>query len=316
MRIIRHLSDISPDIKASVATIGNFDGVHIGHQAILAELLKYGVEQGLPPVVISFEPTPREFFAPAAAPPRLTGLREKFDMLESHGMQYLLLLRFNRALAELSAEDFIRKVLVDGLHIRHLLIGDDFRFGHGRRGDHAMLAAQGEQFGFTVAATATQTIEGERVSSTRVRAALASGDLDLAATLLGRRFRISGRVAHGDKLGRQLGFPTINIRRRQDNLPLQGIFLVRVYGIGATACYGVASVGTRPTVDGRRNLVEVYLFDFDDDLYGRTLDVEFLEKLRDEHKFPDLDSLRDQIRIDVNEAMLRRNEWQKREHSI
>ena len=318
MRVIRDLINLDPEEWASgcVATIGNFDGVHIGHQAILSGLRKQAIERDLPPVVISFEPTPREYFAPESAPPRLTGFREKFDMLENHGIQALLLLRFDAQRASQAAEDFIREVLVEGLGIRYLLVGDDFRFGRGRAGDFEMLATAGKKYGFEVAATPTQTLHGERVSSTRVREALASDDLKLAAELLGRMYRISGKVAHGDELGRTIDFPTANIRRRHEKLPLRGVYLVRTYGLGSEPVYGAANVGTRPTVDGRKNLVEVHLFEFDQDIYGKRIEVEFLEKLRDEKKFANIDALRAQIREDVNEAMLRRTEWQKREQAI
>jgi riboflavin kinase/FMN adenylyltransferase len=320
MRVIRDLINLDPrewaEAGGCVATIGNFDGVHAGHQAIISALRQQAVKRDLPTVVISFEPTPREYFAPQSAPPRLTGFREKFDMLENHGVDCLLVLRFDAERASQPADAFIRDVLVDGLGVKYLVVGDDFRFGRDRGGDFSLLESAGRQSGFEVAATPTQVHDGERVSSTRIRDALGNDRLDLAAELLGRMYRISGRVAHGDKLGRTIGFPTVNLRRRQEKLPLHGIFLVRVYGIEAEPLYGAANVGTRPTVDGRRNLVEVHLFDFEGDLYGRRIEVEFLEKLRDERKFPDVDAMTAQIREDVNEAMLRRTEWQKREQAI
>jgi len=312
MEIIRDRSNLRESHRGSAATIGNFDGVHIGHQAILSELRKQALLRGAPPVVVTFEPTPREYFAPMSAPPRLTDFREKYEMLDYQGMGRMLLLRFDAKLAALSAEDFIREILVDGLGIRYLVIGDDFRFGKDRKGDFAMLQAAGAQYGFDVAATPTQTYQGERVSSTRVRQALVDGDLALARDLLGRRYRMSGKVTHGDRIGRQLGYPTANLRRRHDKLPLRGIFLVRVYGLDSEPLYGVASAGIRPTVNGKRDLVEVYLFDFDRDIYGRHIEIEFLEKMREEEKFPDLDALREQIRLDVNEGRLRMVEWQKR----
>lgn len=316
MEIIRDLVNLRPGHRGSVATIGNFDGVHIGHQAILSALRREALARDLPPTVVTFEPTPREFFAPDDAPPRLTGFREKYDMLSNHGIARLLMLRFDQQLAGLSAEEFIRRVLVDGLGIEFLLVGDDFRFGKGREGDFAMLRAAGRKHGFEVESTPTQMLDNERVSSTRVRQALQAGELQQAARLLDRMYRISGRVIHGDKLGRTLGFPTANIKRRQDKLPLSGIFLVRVYGIESKPRYGVANVGTRPTVDGRKNLVEVYLFDFDDDLYGQQIEVEFLEKLREERRFDSLEALTAQIEKDVNDALLLRTEWQKREQAI
>ena len=315
MEIIRGRSNLKPEHRGSAATIGNFDGVHIGHQAILSELRKQALLRDVSPVVVTFEPTPREYFAPETAPPRLTDFREKYEMLDYHGMARMLVLRFDAALAALPAERFIREILIEGLGIEYLVIGDDFRFGKNRAGDFALLRNAGEQFGFEVAATPTQTVDGERVSSTRVRRALADGNLVLARELLGRMFRVSGKVTHGDRIGRQLGYPTANLRRVHDKLPVQGVFLVRVYGLNGEALYGMASAGTRPTVDGKRNLIEVYLFDFDRDIYGKHIEIEFLEKLREEEKFPDLDSLREQIRLDVNEGRLRMLEWQKRGRS-
>ncbi|MDX1443228.1 MAG: bifunctional riboflavin kinase/FAD synthetase [Gammaproteobacteria bacterium] len=318
MRVIRDLINLKPEDaeRGCVATIGNFDGVHVGHQAIISGLRKEAIERELPAAVISFEPTPREYFAPETAPPRLTGFREKFDMLESHGIDKLLLLRFDAQRAKQEAGEFIREVLVEGLGVKYLLVGDDFRFGRDRAGDFEMLRAAGEKYGFEVAATPTQTLGGERVSSTRVREALTNDELGLAAELLGRMYRISGKVAHGDKLGRTIDFPTANIRRRFEKLPLRGVYLVRTYGLGGRPLYGAANVGTRPTVDGRKNLVEVHLFDHDKDIYGERIEVEFLEKLRDEKKFANIEALKAQIREDVNEAMLRRTEWQKREQAI
>lgn len=312
MEIIRDRSNLAERHRGSAATIGNFDGVHIGHQAILSELRKQALMRGVPPVVITFEPTPLDYFSPDAAPPRLTGFREKYELLDQQGMARMLVLRFDAELAALPPEDFIREILVDGLGIRYLVIGDDFRFGKGRAGDFGMLEKAGETFDFDVAATPTQTFAGERVSSTRVRQALADGDLGLARELLGRRYRMSGKVTHGDRIGRQIGYPTANLRRSHEKLPLHGVFLVRVYGLDGEPLYGMASAGIRPTVNGKKDLVEVYLFDFDRDIYGRHIEIEFLEKIREEEKFPNLETLREQIRLDVNEGRLRMVEWQKR----
>lgn len=312
MEVIRDRSNLKPEHRGSAATIGNFDGVHIGHQAILSELRKQALMRGVPAVVVTFEPTPREYFSPETAPPRLTDFREKCEMLDYHGMDRMLVLRFDAELAALPAERFIDEILVEGLGIEYLVVGDDFRFGKDRAGDFAMLRDAGEKAGFEVAATPTQTCEGERVSSTRVREALANGDLSLAQALLGRRYRMSGIVARGDRIGRQLGYPTANLKRAEGRLPLNGVFLVRVYGLDDEAMYGMASAGTRPTVNGKHDLVEVYLFDFDRDIYGEHIEIEFLDKLREEEKFPDLDALREQIRLDVNEGRLRMREWQRR----
>lgn len=316
MEIIRDRSNLKPRHRGSAVTIGNFDGVHVGHQAILSELRKQALMRGVPPVVVTFEPTPREYFSPDTAPPRLTGFREKYEMLDYHGMERMLVLRFDAALAALPAERFIDEILVDGLGVEYLVIGDDFRFGRDRAGDFAMLRDAGRRHDFDVAATPTQTYRGERVSSTRVRKALAAGDLELARELLGRMYRMCGKVVPGDRIGRQLGYPTANLRRAEGRLPVQGIFLVRVYGLEDEPVYGAASAGTRPTVDGKRNQLEVHLFDFDRDIYGRTIEVEFLEKLRDEERFADLDALREQIRLDVNDARLRMLEWLRRGQAI
>lgn len=316
MEIIRDRRNLRPRHRGTAATIGNFDGVHVGHQAILSELRKQALMRGVPPVVVTFEPTPREYFAPREAPARLTAFREKYEMLDYHGVAGMLVLRFDAELAALPAERFIEEILVEGLGIEYLVIGDDFRFGKGRAGDFGMLRAAGERHGFDVAATPTQTLGGERVSSTRVRKALADGDLALARELLGRMFRMCGRVTHGDRIGRELGYPTANLYRGPRPLPVHGIFLVRVYGLDGEPLYGVASVGTRPTIDGKRKLLEVHLFDFAREIYGEFIEVEFLEKLREEERFPDLDALREQIRLDVNEAKLRMVEWQKRDRAI
>ncbi len=312
MEIIRDRSNLKPEHRGAAVTIGNFDGVHVGHQAILSELRKQALMRDVPAVVVTFEPTPREYFAPETAPPRLSSLREKHEMLDFQGIARMLVLRFNAQLAALPAERFISEILVDGLGVQYVVVGDDFRFGKNRAGDFGMLRAAGERYGFDVAATPTQTSAGERVSSTRVRKALADGDLALARDLLGRGYRMSGRVVGGDRIGRQLGYPTANLGRAQRRLPVGGIFLVRVYGLDGEPLYGVASAGTRPTVGGVHEQVEVHIFDFDRDIYGRCIEIEFMEKLRDEERFDTLDALREQIRLDVNEARLRMVEWQKR----
>ncbi|MGD8827985.1 MAG: bifunctional riboflavin kinase/FAD synthetase, partial [Gammaproteobacteria bacterium] len=291
MELIRGLHNLKACHRGCVASIGNYDGVHLGHLRVLGELNARGRELGVPSVVITFEPTPREFFQPDKAPPRLTRFREKWEALAAAGVDRLLVLRFDRRLAGMDPEDFIQRILLDGLAVRHLVVGDDFRFGHNRAGDFAMLCAAGHKEGFGVEAMPTVDLDGERVSSTRIRRALAAGDLELAARLLGRPYGISGRVVHGDKLGRQLGYPTVNIPVRPKAVPVTGIFLVRVHGEEGLSLDGVASLGTRPTVDGKRLLLEVYLLDFSGDLYGRRLRVEFVERLRDEQAFDGLDAL-------------------------
>ena len=302
MELIRGLHNLRPAHHGCVATIGNFDGVHLGHQAVIGQLAEKADALGLPAVVITFEPQPREYFAPDTSPPRLTRLREKLEALRRYAVRRVLCLHFNRKLAEMSADAFIRRILVEGLDVKYLVVGDDFRFGRNRSGTFADLQAAGERHGFQVAHMHTFSVDGERVSSTRVRHALERGDMETAARLLGRDYRMSGRVAHGAKLGRQLGFPTANIFLHRNASPLQGIFVVEVYGLEQEPMPGVASIGTRPTVDGTRTLLEVFLFDFEQDIYGRHIQVSFLHKLRDEEKFDSLEALKRRIEQDVVEA--------------
>jgi riboflavin kinase/FMN adenylyltransferase len=303
MRVIRGLHNLRAGDRGCVATIGNFDGVHLGHRAVFQRLLARGKEQALPATVITFEPQPMEFFAPDSAPPRLTRLREKLAAIEDCGIHRLMLLEFGRKLAAMGARDFVRELLVAGLETRHLLVGDDFRFGHGRDGDYALLEAMGREHGFTVENLHTVTLAEERVSSTRIREALARGDLDLARHLLGRPYRICGRVAHGDKRGRSIGYPTANVNLHRRESPLRGVFAVVVYGVSDRPWPGVANLGTRPTVAGGKNyLLEVHLFDLAGDIYGRQLEVEFRLKLRDERKFGSFEELKLQIDRDAAAA--------------
>jgi riboflavin kinase/FMN adenylyltransferase len=285
-------------------TIGNFDGLHLGHQAMLTRLLDVARARDLPSCVLSFEPHPREFFAPAQAPARLSSLREKAEMLRSRGIDRLHVFRFNRAFSSLSADQFIEQVLVRTLQARYVLVGDDFRFGAKRAGDFALLERAGRQFGFDAEFLPTVEVAGERSSSTAVRAALAAGELEHAARLLGRPYSISGRVVHGDKLGRDIGFPTANIQLKHNRPPLLGIFAVELYGLNGQPLPGVASLGVRPTVKGAdaAPVLEVHLFDFNADIYNRRVRVDFLHKLRDEEKYPDLPSLVAQIGRDVDNA--------------
>jgi len=285
-------------------TIGNFDGLHLGHQAMLTRLLDVARARDLPSCVLSFEPHPREFFAPAQAPARLSSLREKAEMLRGRGIDRLHVFRFNRAFSSLSADQFIEQVLVRTLQARYVLVGDDFRFGAKRAGDFALLEGAGQQFGFDAEFLPTVEVGGERSSSTAVRAALAAGELEHAARLLGRPYSISGRVVHGDKLGRDIGFPTANIQLKHNRPPLLGIFAVELYGLNGQPLPGVASLGVRPTVKGANAapVLEVHLFDFNADIYNRRVRVDFLHKLRDEEKYPDLPSLVAQIGRDVDNA--------------
>ncbi|UTW06683.1 bifunctional riboflavin kinase/FAD synthetase [Pseudomonas benzenivorans] len=307
MQLVRGLHNLRPQHRGCVATIGNFDGVHRGHQAILARLRERAAELGVPSCVVIFEPQPREFFAPLTAPARLTRLRDKLALLAKEGVDRVLCLAFNPRLRELSAADFVREVLVEGLAVRHLEVGDDFRFGCDRAGDFAFLAQAGAQLGFTVEAAATVEVDGGRVSSTRVREALASGDFALAEQLLGRPFQIAGRVLHGQKLGRQLDAPTANIQLKRRRVPLTGVYLVSTR-VDGQAWPGVANIGVRPTVagDGSAHL-EVHLLDFAGDLYGRRLTVAFHHKLRDEQRFASLEALKTAIAADIAAA---RAHWQ------
>jgi riboflavin kinase/FMN adenylyltransferase len=284
-------------------TIGNFDGVHRGHQAMLARLAAAAGTRGLPATVLTFEPHPREFFAPQSAPTRLTSLREKLELLAAHGVERVHVQRFSAAFAGLPPEAFVERALVAGLRARWVLVGDDFRFGAKRAGDFAFLADAARRHGFDLEAMPTVSDGGVRVSSSAVRDALARGDLARAHELLGRPYSISGRVVHGEKLGRALGFATANVQLKHNRPPLGGIFAVRVHGIGAAPLQGVASLGVRPTVHAvGKPVLEVHLFDFTADLYGAHLRVEFLAKLRDEARYPDLDALKAQIARDCAQA--------------
>jgi riboflavin kinase/FMN adenylyltransferase len=298
VQVIRGFSQPSHDRIA--LTIGNFDGVHRGHQAMLSRLSEAAEDLALPPAVLTFEPHPREFFARESAPPRLSTLRDKLERFAFLGMARVHVARFDASLAKLSAEEFIDQILVRNLKVGWILVGDDFRFGHDRVGDLALLREKAATY--SVEAMPTVAIDGERASSTAVRSALALGNVEHAAKLLGRPYIISGHVAHGDKLGRDLGFPTANVVLRHKP-PLSGIFAVRVHGLGGEARAGVASLGVRPTVkQGAKPLLEIFVFDFDEAIYGRRIAVEFLHKLRDEERYADLDQLSRQIRVDVAQA--------------
>jgi len=286
--------------SSRVLAIGNFDGLHLGHRALLERLTAEARQHGLPPAVMTFEPHPRELFSPEQAPARLTSLREKLALLESCGIEEVFLLHFSRKLAGLTAEEFIERVLVRGLAVRHLMIGDDFRFGKGRAGDFAMLQAAGQQHGFGVEAMHTIEIDGERVSSSAVRDALGAGDLEHAARLLGRPYSISGRVVHGGKIGRKLGFPTANIQLKRKRVALTGVFAATLSGIDKRQLPGAASLGVRPTLGaGLQPVLEVHLFDFDREIYGAHVSVHLLHKLRDEARYDSFEALTSQIARDV-----------------
>ena len=302
MELIRGLHNLTARHRGCAATIGNFDGLHLGHQSVLGQLSERADELGLATVVIVFEPQPQEYFAPDEAPPRLTRFREKIKALHRFAVDRVLCLRFDHGLASLEAEDFVQRILIDGLDVKYLVVGDDFRYGRGRKGTFASLEEAGRASGFPVVNMHTFSAGGERISSTRIRQALASGDLDTAESLLGRPYRMCGRVAYGDQRGRTIGYPTANIYLHRKAAPVDGVFAVELFGVEGEPLAGVANVGTRPTVDGTRSLLEVYLFDFDRDIYGRYVDVNFLHKLRPERRFESFDLLRQQIDRDVEEA--------------
>jgi len=295
--VVTHGS-LQPTSGRCALTIGNFDGVHRGHRALVERVIAAARQDRLQSTVLTFEPHPREFFAPDAAPPRLTRLRDKLELLAAIGVERVHVARFDRSFASISPSRFIDEVLVRGLGMRRLIVGRDFRFGAKRAGDFAMLADAAGRHGFALEAMPDVLFDGERVSSSAVRAALQAGDLRRAERLLGHPYAISGKVAHGEKLGRELGFPTANIRLAR-TAPIAGIFAVEVEGIGPA----VASVGRRPTVNPlARPLLEVHLFDWDGELYGRHVRVRFLEKLRDEEKYDGLDALKQAIARDAQQA--------------
>lgn len=303
IRGVHHLQQISRLAQGCVLTIGNFDGVHLGHQQILARLLEKSHELNLPSVVMVFEPQPREFFAkksenPTASPARLMRLRDKLNDLAEIGVDYLLCVHFNQAFASLSPQDFIQQLLLKQLNVKYLSVGDDFHFGAKRAGNFQTLQQAGLQFGFTVENSHSHSLGDERISSSRIRTALADDDLVLAETLLGKPYRIRGRVAHGNKLGRTIGFPTANILLNRLVTPIQGVYAVQVE-TPLGRFNGIANVGNRPTINGTKPLLEVHIFDFQGDLYGKAIAVNFLHKVRNEIKFESFDALKLQIEKDV-----------------
>lgn len=302
MELIRGLHNIKSRHYGCVATIGNFDGLHLGHQKVLEQLKEKAKKLNLPTLVITFEPLPQEYFQDTAAPARLLRLREKLEILKSYQIDRVLCLNFQQKLANFNAEEFVTNILLHHLGIKWLIVGDDFRFGHKREGDFYLLTHMGQRYGFQVSNTNTVMFNGQRIGSSAVRAALAKGDLVLTKELLGRPYSMTGRVIYGDQRGRQLGFPTANLLVRRKVMPMQGVFAVNVHGLGAVPLSGVANLGTRPTVDGSRSLLEVYLLDFDQVIYGQFLQIEFLQKLRDERRFDSIAELKAQITKDVANA--------------
>ncbi|HKU16446.1 MAG TPA: bifunctional riboflavin kinase/FAD synthetase [Steroidobacteraceae bacterium] len=302
MELVRGLHNVDRSARGCVLTIGAFDGIHRGHQEMIRVLRTIAAEQDLPAALLSFEPTPREFFARGAPPGRLTRFREKYEALCRFGVERFVCLRFDAALRSMSAEDFIGEVLVNALGARHVVVGHDFKFGRNMAGTVAMLRAAGPGAGFGVTEVPPFEIDGERVSSSLIRAALDAGDMARAARLLGRPYRMTGKVVEGAKLGRKLGFPTANLRPQRRATPLAGVFAIRVSGCGLQNAPGVASLGTRPAVNGKELLLEAHVFDFDGDLYRRYLHVDFIARLRDELWFADMDQLVEQMKKDAAQA--------------
>ena len=301
MQLIRGIHNLRPQHHGCVLTIGNFDGVHLGHQVVLRQLKAKALELGLPACVMLFEPQPLELFARDKAPARLTRLRDKYAALKALGLDRLLCVRFGPEFANLDPERFIDEILVQKLKVRYLVVGDDFCFGRDRRGDFALLQQAGLRHGFEVVSTSSFCVAEQRVSSTLLREALRGDRLAEVHAMLGEPYTVSGRVAHGDKLGRTIGFPTANVHLKRRVAPVSGVYAVEVVFSGHTH-YGVANVGTRPTVNGHRPQLEVHIFDFSGDLYGKHIRVRLCHKLRDEKKFDSFAALHGQILKDAAAA--------------
>ncbi len=302
MEVVRGLHNLRARHRGCVLTIGAFDGIHRGHQEMIRVLREHAHVRALPATVLSFEPMPREYFAKLDPPARLTRFREKVQAFEAYGVDRFVCARFDERLRTMEPDEFILRVLVEKLGVRHLVIGHDFKFGRNLKGDFDALVRAGTQCGFEVTEVAQYSIDGERVSSSKVRELLNRGDLQGAAKLLGRPYRMTGKVVHGGKLGRTLGFPTANLRLHRRTTPLQGVFAVRVSGGPFKNAPAVASLGTRPAVNGRELLLEAHVFDFDGDLYREYLHVDFIARLRDEQWFPSLNALVEQMQRDAELA--------------
>lgn len=300
--LIRGLYNKPFNRQGCVLTIGNFDGIHLGHQALIKRIKTSAMELGVSSMVMTFEPQPLEYFAKESGVPRLTRFREKFSLLSQAGVDQVCVVRFNAKMAALTAEEFIKKILCDTLHIRHLIVGKDFRFGYQRQGDVTMLRKAGALFNFTVEIMPDVIMDGERVSSTRVRKALGENNLALAEGLLGRPYSMMGKVVYGNQLGRQLGFPTANIYLHRIATPVHGIYVVGVHGLKKKTLQGVANVGVRPTIGGTRILLEVYLFNFKQMIYGKEVSIEFYKKLREEERYDNLELLKNQMKKDAKLA--------------
>ena len=303
MQLIRGVNNLQSIASGCVLSIGNFDGVHKGHSVVIKKLAEKGQLLGLPVVVMVFEPQPLEFFLKDNAPSRLTRLREKIIHFKDLPVDNLLIVNFNQRFADLDPTYFIQEILVRRLNVKYLVVGDDFHFGKARRGNFVLLQEAGDKYNFKVIDTASYSVKGSRVSSTLIRDALNNGDLASAESMLGRNYSVCGRVVHGEKLGRKIGFPTANIQMQRKNTPIQGVFAVTMTGIGEKPIYGVANVGTKPTVNGSAKvLLETHLFNFNQDIYGKYVEVHFKHKIRSEMRFQSVDDLKRQIQLDTAQA--------------
>ncbi len=304
MRLVRHLSDLSIDDlrDGSVVTIGAYDGLHLGHEQLLSKVKAASQERGIPSVVMSFEPTPKEFFSAQSPPARLMRFREKFESLADHGIDFFYCPRFDSQMRDISSPDFIRRILIHGLRAKHIVVGDDFRFARKREGNIEQFRSAAAALGLSVEQQASIVIDGTRVSSTAIREALWDGDMQRATALLGRPYRMSGAVIVGEKVGRTLGYPTANVDLRRRQSAVMGIFAVRVSGLAGEPLDAVASVGTRPTFDGIKPLLEVHIFDFDSDIYGEYIHVDFISRLRSEIKYDEVAELVAQMHRDADNA--------------
>ena len=301
MQLIRGIHNIQPEHHGCVLTIGNFDGVHLGHKEVINALIKKAKEESSVAAVMVFEPQPQELFSPETAPARLCRLRDKYALLKELGVERLICVNFNYKFATQTPDSFINDLLVDKLGIKNLIVGDDFKFGKNREGNYKMLLEAGKKFGFNVSDTASYKIENCRISSTEIREALEVDDLAQAEVMLGRPYSIIGRVFHGDKRGRQLGFPTANIKLKRRVSPVNGVYVVKANTL-AGSYFGVANIGSRPTVAGIRQQLEVHIFNFNGDLYGQSIEVVLLKKIRKEMKFDSISALTEQIKCDSDEA--------------
>ena len=302
MRLIRGLHNLTETLPGCVATIGNFDGLHLGHQYILEHVKRLADELQLPSVLVTFEPQPLELFKPDKAPARLTSLREKAIQLDKLGIDYLVCLHFNESLSQLSARAFVEQLLVGRLGVKALVIGDDFRFGRGRDGDQQALEAYGREFGFSVTAMDVHALGDERVSSTRIREALTGGELGTAAALLGRAYTNAGRIIHGDKRGRELGVPTLNIDLKRLHAPLKGVFASRVHRLATEPMPAISYIGTRPVFGGERLLLESHVFDYEAECYGRFAEIEYVARIRPDQVLESAAALVQQMQIDMTQA--------------